>query len=169
MPTNPVSPDLVANFPILHLERIWTTVRRTHGTIARRHRTIGILNPCRRLCGRRAAAFHIHRNRGFRAHTTAETNEFISTEVARLQLISPGKVRPCEALIAGTNAPHPVIILGNVPAWPANKGRMQRFDLLENVGAHAIHGITRQQRNLVEPEAALSAEQDDNLCKRIAL
>src|SRR5947208_3576210 len=43
MPTNPVSPDFVPNFPILHLERIGVAVRRAHGALTGRCRTVRIL------------------------------------------------------------------------------------------------------------------------------
>src|SRR5256884_9048173 len=121
----------------------YTTLFRSHGALTGRSRTVRILNPRRRLSRRCAAALDIHGNRRFSADISAETNEFISAKIAGLRLVAPGKVRPREPLIARTNAPHPVIILSNVSAWPANEGRTQRFDLLEDIGAHAIHGITR--------------------------
>ena len=48
-----------------------------------------------------------------------------------------------------------------------NAGR-ERLDPLEDVGAHAAHGVAGHQRHLVDPHRALSREQDREAGERVA-
>src|SRR5882757_10999314 len=109
VPTYPVSPDLVANFPVLHLEWLRIAVHRAHRPNARRRRAVCIFDPGHGFVRRGARPFYVDGDRRLRSNSPAKTYEFIRPEIARLQLVPPGKVRPCETLIPRTNTPHPVI------------------------------------------------------------
>src|SRR2546426_1000771 len=146
---HPSSPNLVADFPILHPEWFGMAIGGPHGTVLGIGRPVGVFDPRCGLRGCSSTTFHVHSDRWFRAKVAAELYEFVSPEIARFRLIGPGEIHPNWALVTRPYAPHPMIVLCYVAARPANEGGPQCLDFLKHIGADSIHGVPWQQRNLV--------------------
>ena len=166
---HPVAPDLVAQLPRLHVERLAVAVRRAHRAVLGVRRAVHVLDPRGSLVRRGAGALHVDDEVRLRADRPAERDELVAAEIARLALVPPRLVDPGRTPVARTDAPLPVVVLRDVAAGPADERRLQRLDALEHVGADAVDGIARHQRHLIEPEPALAVEQDRELGERIGL
>ena len=132
-----------------------------HGPVLGRGRPVAVLDPGRGLFRGRASAFDVHRDRGLGAHAAAERDELVRADVAGLGLVLPGEVDPDGALVAGPDAPRPVVVLGDVAAGPAEEGRPQRRHQRLDVGPHAAHGVAGQERQLVHPHVAPATFEED--------
>src|SRR5689334_6121055 len=144
------------------------TISSAHRAILRRRRSITIFDPSRRFFDRRTAAFDVDRDRRFSAGSTRERHKLISAKVARLRLIFPRQIGPCDALVARPDAPQPAIVLRDVATGPTNKSGIELFDLFENVATHTTgRSVTGHQRNLINPDRAFAGKQDRETCKWI--
>ena len=90
-------------------------------------------------------------------------------EVAWLQFVSPRCIHPDWPVIARTDAPFPVIVLGDVSARPTNEPRVQSRYALFNVVADTSFGVAGHQRNLVDPQFSVAGKENGNFCQRIGL
>src|SRR6187399_1266649 len=142
MTANPVAPDLVADLPIANTVWLRVSVRGTPLSVLGGCRPVAVLDPRRGFLRRRAAAFDVDRDGGLRADVAGEPDEFIGAEVAGLGLVLPGQVDPGRAGIPRSDAPAPVVVLGDVAARPADERGTERSHLLQHVGAHVVHGVT---------------------------
>ncbi len=166
---HPVAPDLVPDLPGLHGERLGAAVLRAQRSVLGRGGAVGVLDPGCRLLGSRAPALDVDDQVRLGAEIPAEADELVRAEVARLPLVPPRQVDPLRALVARPDAPDPVVVLRDVSARPADEGGAQGLDALEHVGAHLVHRITRHQRHLIDPHAALAVEEDREPGERIGL
>ena len=69
-------------------------------------------------------------------------------------------------LVARTDTPLPVIVLGDIAARPADERGPSAFTL-SNVGAYAVDCVAGHERHLVDPDRALPGEQDSEARERI--
>src|ERR1041385_2879880 len=74
---HPIAPDLIADFPKLHAERIQVAIRRTHRSVLRSCWSIAILDPGRGLVDGCAASLDIDGKRSLGAERARKQNEFI--------------------------------------------------------------------------------------------
>src|ERR1043166_554821 len=170
MATHPVAPDLISDFPELDRKRRRVAVSSAHRAILRRRRSVTVFNPRRSFFDSRTATFDVDRDGRFGTRSARECHELVSAEVARLGFILPRQVGPGDALVARVDAPQPVIVLRDVAAGPANKRRVELFDLFENIATHtAGRSVTRQQRHLVDPNRTFSGNEDREPGERIAV
>src|SRR5881396_2108079 len=109
-------------------------VGHAHGPVARVRLSVAVFDPGRSLLRGRPAPLHVHRDRRLRAHAPAEGHELVRPDVAGLSLVLPSEVRPEGTPVAGTDAPPPVIVLGDVAARPADERGTQGGDARLDVG-----------------------------------
>ena len=168
VPPHPVAPNLVPQLPGLHAERLGMTVLRAQRSILGRRGAVDVLDPRRGFIGGRTATLDVDDEMRLGAEVLAEADELVSAEVARFALVRPGQVDPLGPLVARPDAPHPVIVLRDVPAGPADEARAERLDPLEHVGPHLVHGIPGDQGYLIDPHTPVAIEEDREFGERIA-
>ena len=166
---HPVAPNLIAQFPGLHPERFGMTVLRAQCAILRGRGAVDVLDPRRRFLGSGTATFDVDDEMRLGAEIAAEADELVGAEVARLALVRPGQVDPLRALVARPDAPHPVIVLGDVSPGPADEARAESLGSLEHVRPDLVDGISGHQRHLIDPDAAATVEEDRELGEWIGL
>src|SRR4029078_4245811 len=123
----PVAPDLVSNFPKFDVEWRWVAVCRAHRAILRTCWSVTVFNPRGSFFDCRAASFNVDSNRRLSTGSTCKRDKFIGAKITGLRFILPRKIGPRWTLIARAYAPHPVIVLGDVSAGPANESRFKLF------------------------------------------
>src|SRR6478609_5576362 len=94
MSAYPVTPDLVANLPVLHPVRFRMAVARPQRPVLGARRSITVLHPRRRFIRRRAMPFDVHRDRRLRAGVAREPDELVRSKVAGLELVAPRQIDP---------------------------------------------------------------------------
>ena len=140
---------------------------RAQRPVLRRRGTVGVLDPVRGFVGGRATALDVHHEVRLGADVAAQADELVGPEVARFALVPPRQVAPLGPLVARSDAPEPVVVLGDVATGPADEGRTERLDPIEDVGAHLVHGIAGHQRHLIEPDTTPAVERERQPRQRI--
>ena len=125
-------------------------------------RSIAVFNPRGRFVSSGPTTFYVHGERRLGSNPPRKLDEFICSKVARLQFIPPSGIYPNRPLVAGTDAPSPVIVLRNIAAGPTNKCRVQQADLLFDIAANSVFSVTWHQRDLIEPEPALPIKKNSD-------
>src|ERR1043165_1863348 len=125
MTAHPVAPDLVPDFPILHAEGRQIPILDAQRAVFRSVWSVAVLDPRCRFFGSRATSLDVHCKRGLSAGGAREQQKLVGAKVARLRFVLPRKISPRDTRVAWSNAPHPVIVLRDVPARPANERRRQ--------------------------------------------
>ncbi len=91
--------------------------------------------------GFRPLEAHAHHDHGFGVDFPAEADELVGAE-AVLVVVEPLPVVPTAARFLRADAPFPVVLGRVTAARPAQAGRMQVLDRLEDVGPEAAEGLS---------------------------
>ena len=147
------SPALVAHAEVFHLPGLVASVlpaQACHGRIA-----LGghVFHPLGQLLDRAAA--HVSADVGLAAQHLAEVQELVRAEAVVLDGAAPVVVHHLRALLAGTDAVHPVVFVGKAAAGPAQDGHAELLQGVEHVGAVALD--VGYRRVLAHPQAAVDA------------
>ena len=186
---HPVAPNLVADFPVLHAERLGMAIASAQLAEWRVGWTVHVFDPCRglfsgcrarrssnvlprrsqsqRFDDRRAASLDIHDDVGFGTYQLAEFQVFERAEVRGLRIVVPRHVHPERPLVTRADPPLPVVVLRDIASRPAHERRAQGSDLGHYVRSQPSLSIAGHQGHLIDPNRTCANDGQDEPSPRI--